>query len=960
MGHPFGDLLGQFLHRKHGLSQFKLAGGILQPPSVISEMCKGKRLTGPQARERVVAIITWLNQQKALTTREDANALLDAAGMSPLHQPEANEVALLARLSWHPTLNPTGPQQNALVPPPDHFRWQDSGAGKRGNLPVQFTHFIGREEQITALVNLLRAHRLVTLTGAGGVGKTRLALEVAGRALERFEDGAWFVDFAPISDPALLPHTLLEVLHTPEQPAQAPLASLFTYLSNKHLLLILDNCEHVVDAAARLTEQLLRSSPRIHLLATSREPLHIPAEMAWQVPSLTRPPMRFAIPVHSKTIEPAGSDPGELEQFEAVSLFIDRVQTFEPAFSLRAANAWAVAHICSRLDGIPLALEMAASWVHALTIEEIATRLSGAFDARFQMLTSASRTVSHRQQTLRATMEWSYALLTPVEQRLLRRLSIFAGSWSVEAVEKVCADVEAAGILPQDVLPLLSCLIQKSLVIADHQTGQTRYRMLETIRQFAVEKANELDETTPLHERHFAYFLALADEPPIQMLAGQALTEKMRQLHLERDNLRAALEWGRMQSRYGEATLQLAGALWFFWYNNGFHNEGITWLSGALERAANAEAGLQGKAKVALAHFMWGVDTDRMVSYAEEGLALCRQANYPFGVSYALVLLGEAAHRQGNYPRSQSLYEESLQVARACGSPEAIWNALFLSGLMMLDWGKLQLARELFESSISEAQSWKEGRYLLYPLMHLSFLNPSRAMEVCQVEMARLREVDEPEGLAVILHALGIVLLDRGDYTGATEVLTESLNLWSRLGLQWHWVGGTARLLQELGRAAWLQGDCETAVAHFQESLRQFREVSDNEYILRVQAHLGYVALDQGDLDRAKTCFNESLHLLEKMGEAKYLFISLAGFGEVLNLQGKPQQAACLLGAAQNFGITSRYMIGPSEMVGYDRLITEEQARLDDPTLAAAWAAGQVMTLDEVKEVIISQLRDTP
>ena len=958
MSHPFGDLLSQIIHRKHGLSQFKLADGILQTPSIISEMCKGKRLTGLHARERVVAIAGWLCDQGALTSLVDANALLEAAGMSPLAQRDIIESRLLDELREKTEQSPSQLKgsRSALSPSVKSGR-QGTTAPTRHNLPAQFTHFVGRVEQIAQLEQQVRTQRLITLTGAGGVGKTRLALEVAARAMDAFADGAWFVNLAPISDPALLPQCLMEVLHMPEQPGQSREAALITFLNTKKLLLILDNCEHLIQAVAGLTEQMLQACPQVHLLTTSREALHVSAEISWQVPSLTRPPLKIAVqnpgayaprPAAMAEGEHSGTD--DLRQFEAVRLFIDRVLSYQPAFTLSTANAWAVAHICSRLDGIPLALEMAAAWITVLTVEEIAARLSGAFDARFQMLTSASRTVSHRQQTLRATMEWSYALLTLPEQRLLQRLPVFADSWTAEAAERVCADPGSEGILTGDVLPLLAGLIQKSLLIAEQRGGQTRYRMLETIRQFAVEKFAGADELPSMRDHHLAYFLDMAEEPPLEMLAGPSLTEKMNRLHQERDNLRSALEWAHRKTDGGESALRLAGALWLFWYNNGYHGEGLTWLRETLANGESASTAARGKALVALADFMWGVDTERMAYFAGQGLALCRQANYLFGIAYALVLLGETAHRHGDDRGSQAFFEESLQVSRASGSPEALWNAYFLSGWLLLDHGELQRASENFEACVALAIAWKDTIYTFHPLVRLSAANPIRALTLCQAELARQRQVDDPQGLAVILLALGIVLLDVGNTTEASAALTESLALWTKLGLQWHWVGGTGRAHLALGRAAWLRDDHETAISHFEESLRQFREVSDNQLITQVLPHLGYAALAQGRPDYAAACFMESLRLLEKLRGLRNLSLMLAGLAEVMNVRGNPLLAARLFGAAQSYGEAWQYSITPSERIGYNRLVASEQARLGDPALAAAYAAGRTMSFDDVMQ----------
>jgi len=453
VSHPFGDLLTHYLHRKHGLSQSKLAAGILQSPSIISEMSQGKRLSGPQARERVTAIIDWLQQQGALTSLDEANALLNAAGMSPLHERDPDEAHLIrtfsAQAARQPSLNT--PSQQPPAPPPQ----------RRHNLPAQLTPFIGRAEQIALLEQQLQSHRLLTLTGSGGVGKTRLAIELATRVRANFADGVWFVDLAPLTDPNAIPQRILNIWRVPEQPERSFLETLLAYLSAKKALLIFDNCEHLIGACAELAERLLQNCPQLSLLATSREALNLPLELPWRVPSLTRPQGypdwrdRAASTQAQLTLE-------ALSRFEAVALFIQRAQARRPDFALTTANAVAVAHICSRLDGIPLALEMAAARVNVFTVEEMTARLDGVFDGRFQLLAGSSRTAPLRHQTLRATLEWSYSLLTPAEQRLLLSLSVFSGGWTAGAAEKVTGST----------LDRLAQLVNKSLVIADQQDGQ--------------------------------------------------------------------------------------------------------------------------------------------------------------------------------------------------------------------------------------------------------------------------------------------------------------------------------------------------------------------------------------------------------------------------------------------------------------------------------------------------------
>ncbi|MEZ4867857.1 MAG: AAA family ATPase [Caldilineaceae bacterium] len=405
-------------------------------------------------------------------------------------------------------------------------------AAPRHNLPPQLTPFIGRSKQIAQLMDHLQTHRLLTLTGAGGVGKTRLALEVAMQVLAHFADGVWFVDLTPLTDPETLPQRILDLWRVPEQPAATPLTTLTTYLSTKQALLILDNCEHLIGACAALAETLLQHCPHLSLLATSREALNISGETPWRVPSLTRPRSGSGWESQPAAVQPAFT-PEALADFEAVTLFVERAALRQPGFALTTTNAPAVAQICSRLDGIPLALEMAAARVNVFTVEELAQRLDGTFDGRFHLLTSGACTAPLRHQTLRATLEWSYALLTPKEQCLLVCLSVFSGGWSFAATEQVTGCT----------LDHLAQLVNKSLVIADQQVGQTRYRLLETVRQFVAEQIDaDGQEQRQVQWQHSRYYLPLLgeQEEPLQSPRQRNALDILR---VDFANISAAWQW---------------------------------------------------------------------------------------------------------------------------------------------------------------------------------------------------------------------------------------------------------------------------------------------------------------------------------------------------------------------------------------------------------------------------------
>ncbi len=394
------------------------------------------------------------------------------------------------------------------------------------NLPYPVTSFVGRTDALAELQRLLPTTRLLTLTGVGGTGKTRLALELAGRVLDDFPDGVWLVELAPVADPALVPATVLSVLSTPSHPDLTATKSVLNFLTARRVLLILDNCEHVIDAAAQFADAVGRGCGQVRILATSREALNIAGELSWRVPSLSAPPATNTV------------TPETLARHEAVQLFVERAAFAQPGFAITQANAAVIQQICVRLDGIPLALELAAARIKTLAPEKIAERLSD----RFRLLTGGSRTVLPRQQTLQALVDWSYRLLTEPERTLLRRLSVFVGGWTLEAAETVGVgdDIQLG-----EVLDLHSRLVDKSLVIQDDSGVETRYLFLETIRQFAIEKLAESDEGRNVRDAHISYFLHLGDQV-MPELVGEAPTNQaklIQRLRPDADNIRRASDW---------------------------------------------------------------------------------------------------------------------------------------------------------------------------------------------------------------------------------------------------------------------------------------------------------------------------------------------------------------------------------------------------------------------------------
>ncbi len=486
-------------------------------------------------------------------------------------------------------------------------------------LPLQLTSFVGRDGQLTQLQELLAQNRVVTLTGAGGVGKTRLAIQVAAAMARDFDDGVWYVDLAPITDPELVPLTVARAFGLPDQPGRSTMDTLTRFIADRQMLVVLDNCEHLLDASAELVVALLRGAAQLTLLATSREAIGVAGEVSWRVPSLS----------------PAD---------EAIELFNDRARHARPDFTLTDDNAATVGEICARLDGVPLAIELAAARVRALSLSEILESLHD----RFRLLTGGARTAVRRQQTLRASVDWSHALLTEPERALFRRLAVFLGGFDLEAAQFACG---GAKVRRYQVLDQLSLLVDKSLVVADDTGGRTRYRLLETVRQYALEKLGESGEADAVRTRHRDHYTAMAavlDAP-----AGSDYEQRLEQAEIEIDNLRAAFGWSRENADV-ELALALASSLQPLWQARGRLREGLTWLDAVLadDNAGHLEvaAAVRGRAladRAVLASVMGAADS---MDQALQALAIAREVDDPALLVRALTACGPIAsleHRGG-------------------------------------------------------------------------------------------------------------------------------------------------------------------------------------------------------------------------------------------------------------------------------------------------------------------------
>jgi predicted ATPase/DNA-binding transcriptional regulator YiaG len=807
------------------------------------------------------------------------------------------------------------------------------------NLPAHLTSFVGRERELAAVRRVQAGRRLLTLTGPGGGGKTRLALALAGELRWAYPHGVWFVELAPLAEQTLVPEVVVAALEVRTTGQQPPTTILLEALRERQMLLLLDNCEHLLPACAGLVETLLLACPQLEIVATSREPLGIAGETVWRVPPLTVSALPLASPKEATTDALAAAV--GLGTTDAERLFVERARLRRPEFEPTPEDVVGIADICRRLDGMPLAIELAAARTSLLSVGQIAARLHD----RFQLLTGGSRAALPRQQTLRATMDWSYELLSAPEQAVLRALSVFAGGFTLEAVEAVCANgasgvSEASGgggaegtggtskgvavaargavgaIAAADVLDVLASLVDKSLVLVEEQDGMVRYRLLETVRQYAQERFTHPGEALALRQRHGAWCLALAELAAAALDGPQQVTWLVR-LEQEHDNLRAALGWcleqrqqSPEQTQLVATALRLAGALPRFWTLRGHLREGRQWLARALNEAGEAPAvdrarALRGAGTLAYAQG----DFAAAQALFTQSLALFREVAYPHGIAEAQWNLGGTALRQGDYVSARTLLEASLARYVDLGHKPGIATLQYTLGVLHFRQGDYTAAGDRYRASL--------------------ILN---------------RELGNQHGIANALAELASVLNEQGEDGPQVALLEESQTLYRTLGEK----GGVAAVLGHLGMHAGARGEFERASTLLSEGLTLYREVENRRGVARLLGIQSLVAYSGGDYARAEALCRESLMMLRAAGDTwevgRYLWV-LAGavFG-----QGRAEWAARLFGAAAAVRAHLGVALPPLLQSPHDHAVAAVRASLGERAFAAAWAVGQAMSLGEV------------
>lgn len=794
----------------------------------------------------------------------------------------------------------------------------------RHNLPAPTTSFIGREKEKVEIKQAIGAHRLVTLTGSGGTGKTRLSLQVAADLLDQFADGIWFVELAPLTDSSLIPQTILTAMEASEQQDKTPAQALIERVRGKKLLLILDNCEHLIEAVAKLVETLLSNAPELKVMASSREALGVKGEMAWHVPSMSVPDAKSSTSLD------------EFSRLESVRLFIERAILAKPHFQLTKDNASSVAQICSRLDGIPLAIELAAARVRALSVEQIAARL----DDRFHLLTGGSRTALPRQQTLRAMIDWSFNLLSEQEKHLLRRLAVFIGGWTLEAAEQVCVE-ERGGL---DILDLLTHLVDKSLVNMEESAEDVRYRMLETTRQYAREMLMMSEETRIYRDQHLEYFLKYAETAQLE-LRGRKQAEWMSLLETEHDNLRAALEWS--QGTRPELGLRIAVALIDFWDTHGHLTEARRWLETMLQKTAHLDPS---PARVdallgAMAFAIRQTDLEISRKLLEDGLALARAIDYNAGIARGLMARGVVAeYFEGDFEKAEEYYNAGLDIYRRTGDKLAIGQALGPLASCALKRYEFSHAEKLYRESLSLFREIENEREIAGALENLAEValerrNYTDAHSFAEESLSLYRKLEDKHGIATALRALGVAAHNQENLDLARSSCEQSAEIFRELGDRGCLILSLAALARQLQHL----GELQRAFDIIQEARKILDGVEKELVATNVFDVFGRIAFAMGNLSEAQRQFRDGLAFQQEGKDVHFVPSLLEGLAGLI----EPQDAIRLLGSAAIMREKTNVPLMRIEQGEYERTIAALKSRVNDADFRSLWEEGLAMTVDE-------------
>lgn len=788
-----------------------------------------------------------------------------------------------------------------------------------GNLPKSLTSFIGRAEERTEAAERIRTgSTLVTLTGTGGSGKTRLGLQVAADVVDGFPHGAWLVELAGVSDPNYVPTAIASSLGLRDEVGRGGAMALASALGSRHLLLVLDNCEHLVADVASVVFDLLGQCPQLVVLATSQEALGIPGESVL-------------------TLGPMSGD-------ESLQLFADRAAERRPGFALMEANMTTVQAICKRLDGIPLAIELAAGRVAALSVEEILARL----DDQFRLLTGGSRAAMPRQQTLRATVDWSYNLLDDIEKTVFARVSAFFGGWSLEAAIAVAAYGDLDDV---DVIDALGRLVARSLVVVSEQDGASRYRMLATIKQYALERMATNLEASTTRDRHATFFRALALEAEPE-LSGPGQTEWLARLGAEEANLRGALDW------LGPAGLEPAVALWRYWLVRGNWADGRSWIEQGLEDLDGVDEELIARALDAAGSLATEQgDNEAAEQYLNAALTRWRSLDNPAGTARTLNHLGNLARNRFAYEEARSQLNEALNTAEAADDDRHRAIALRNLGHLAAQQGDQETAGVLYEEALKLARLEGDNRVvatLTHKLSRVAFEDGDRvaAHALADEGHALARDLGDNQMVAEHLTVLAGLATADGDEAAASARLQEAMTLWQRLGTP----DAVPWLHTTLGEMALARGDAPAARRHFDQAADAWRLSNDDPALVRALNLSGWSALEAGDYEPATTTLEDAVARSRTIGDAMGLSSVLHTRGELARRVGDGLLARALLEESLSLARESGWrnlLFWPTWSLA---ALAREEGRLDD---AEGLLAEAVMLSPKIaRNPRLAQVRD--
>ena len=832
------------------------------------------------------------------------------------------------------------------------------------NLPTEMTSFVGRRDELVSIGDLLVGSRLLTLVGAGGCGKTRLALAAATRGIEAYSDGAWWIELAELAEPSLVERAAVATIGLRDSPGRSTIETLIEHFGETRALLVLDNCEHVLAPSAELATRLGQACPALTILTTSRAPLGVAGEVVWRVPSLSLPTVA------------AGDRIDELEHSDAVRLFVDRARSVCAGFAITAANASAVAQICRDLDGIPLAIELAATRARMLTAEQIARGLGD----RFHLLTRGSRTAMPRQQTLRASIDWSHALLGDEEQVLLRRLSVFAGGWTLDAAEAVCSQ---DGIERYAVLDLLAGLVDGSLVTTHERDAEMRYGLLETVRQYAAGRLSDAGEADAVRDRHRTHFVALAEatQPDLVGAGGQDLV--VRRLAVELPNLRAALDCASATA--ADDGLRIAAAVELFWLFTGRYREGDASYARALHAAGEEPAELRGFVLAARANLgIYAGDSQNAPGWAKAALAIGERCGDLGVQARALNALGLMVART-DPRRGRELLTRAVELAAQVGDDWCGIDALQCVAVAWLWQDGFDAARATLDEAYARARPlgyrWGLAWHGLFRGIEAFYRG--RLDEACELFGDAVRaaeDVGDPLTRSFASASIALIELERGDLqaalTRANATLERTLTSGAMFAFGWvaervarieialgYLVPARAHLeaavaqdrtaymssehLLALGALERLSGNLEAGGARGREALETAHSVGSDVLIARAEQLLGLVALDSGDLAGAERLVHDALGRLAAGRLTLFIPGCLDTLAAVAAARDSFEEAARLLGAATGARARVGVVRFPAESDFWSRVEREAHDRLGGRAFETAFTAGAELTIDD-------------